>query len=429
MSIHRPSQILAIVVALFMSASFAFATGSKESGAQKPTALSFLEVMTSPSRTELIRSLITKYEADHPGVTINLISPPYEQADNKLTVMLSAKSPLDVVEVRDITVKQYANNNFLASLEPYLAKWSDTSQLLPLTLQAARTVNNTAFLLPEFFYIKALFVRTDILQKLGVTQMPTTIAQMYALAKQVTNPANNQYGYDIRGQGAPYNISDPLILSDIPNVDPNNLYQTTDGKSVFDNPQFVKSLQAYIDLYKSAVPSDGVNWGFNEQVNSFVSGITPFLIQDPDTVPLLNQHLKADQYTVVPFPVGASGKAYLSYGFAGLGIPAYSANKDAAWQFIAWFSAPQQNAEFCKQYGPLPNSTTAFKTDPYFSTGVYKAWATETSDPGKYVFVRPPLDSPKYPGWGQVEQQYMQAALLGQMRAADAAAKWAAYWK
>jgi len=172
-----------------------------------------------------------------------------------------------------------------------------------------------------------------------------------------------------------------------------------------------------------------VNWGFNDQINSFVSGITPLLVQDPDTVPLLNQQLKPDQYTVIPMPVGKSGKSYLSYGFGGLGIPAYSTNKAAAWGFVSWFSAPAQNAEFCKQYGPLPNSTTAFDSNPYFSTGVYKAWATETSDAAKYQFVRPPLNSPKYPGWDQVQQQYMQSALLGQITAAQAAEKWAAYWK
>ena len=33
------------------------------------------------------------------------------------------------------------------------------------------------------------------------------------------------------------------------------------------------------------------------------------------------------------------------------------------------------------------------------------------------------------PGWGQMQQQTMQAALLGQITAEEAAAKWAAYWR
>lgn len=420
---------LALFVVCLLCAGVAFANGAKESSAKKTVTLNFIEVLTSPSRTKLLKSFITKYEQMNPGVTINLISPPYQQADNKLAVMMSTKSPLDIAEIRDITVKQFANNNELTSLEPYLKSWSHTSTLLPLALKAARTVDKTAYLIPDYFYIKGLFVRTDIMKKLGITKMPTTVAGLYALSKQITNASKNQYGFDFRGKGAAFNDSDPLIISNVPNVDPNNLYMTKSGKTVYATPQFVQALQAYINLYKNAVPSDGVNWGFNDQINSFVSGITPLLVQDPDTVPLLNQQLKPDQYTVIPMPVGSTGKAYLSYGFGGLGIPSYSSNKAAAWKFISWFSAPAQNSAFCKAYGPLPNSTTAFKSNPYFSTGVYKAWAEETSDPAKYEFVSPPLSSSKYPGWDQVQQQYMQAALLGQMTAAQAAAKWDAYWK
>jgi multiple sugar transport system substrate-binding protein len=402
---------------------------AQASAAAEPIKLNFLEVMTSPGRTAVLKDMIAKFEADHPNITINLISPPYEQADNKLTLMMNAREPLDIVEVRELTEKQYVNNGLLENLEPRLKSWPDAKTLLPITLSAARSVDNTAYLIPESFYIKALFLRTDVLKKLGVDAVPTTMQQFYDLAKKITKPANNQYGFAFRGKGNAYRASDYLILSDLSNVDVKFAYRTTDGKTVFDDPQFVKSLKAYIDLFKTAVPADGINWGFNEQINAFVSGIAPFLVQDPDTVPLVDQQLGRDKYTVVPMPLGASGKTYCTYGFAGLSIPSYSKNKDAAWEFIKFFSAPKQNAEFNKKYGPLPIHSVAFKDDPYFSTGVYKAWAVQMSTPDKYVFVNYPWNAPQFPGWGQLQQQHMQAALLGQMTAEEAAAKWASYWK
>ncbi len=399
------------------------------SPAAEPIKLNFVEVMTSPARTAVLKDVIKRFEAEHPSISINLISPPYEQADNKLTLMLNAKEPLDIVEVRNQTVMQYANNKLLENLEPRLKSWTEAKTLLPVTLAAARTVDNTAYLLPEYFYIKALFVRTDILKRLGIETMPATMQQLYEQAKKITKPAANQFGFGFRGKGNAYRHSDLMILSDLPNVDVKNAYRTTDGKTVFEDPRFVQALKAYIDLFKNAVPADGINWGFNEQVNAFASGITPYLIQDPDTVPLLDQQLGREKYTVVPMPLGATGKSYLDYGFAGLGIPSYSKNKDAAWEFIKYFSAPKQNAEFDKKYGPLPIHSVTYKEDPYFSTGVYKAWATELSTPDKYIFVTYPMNAPQYPGWTQVQQQSMQAALLGQITAEDAAAKWAAYWK
>lgn len=398
--------------------------------AAEPIKLNFIERHTSPVRGVIMKDIIKTFEATHPNITINLISPPFDQAENKMTLMMNAREPLDIVECSNITLKQLVNNGLVENLESRLKSWPDAKTLLPMALAAARDVDNTAYVLPHVFFMKALYMRTDILKKLGVNTIPTTVQQLYDLAKKITNPAANQYGFDFRGRGTAYRVSDWLILSDLPNIDLKDAYRTTDGKTVFENPLFVKALKAYIDLFKTAVPPDGINWGFNEQVTAFVSGIAPFLIQDPDTLAPVDEALGGrDKYTVVPMPLGASGKTYLDYGFAGLAIPSYSKNSDAAWEFIKFFDAPKQNAEFARKWGPLPVHSVTYKEDPYFATGVYKAWAVEMSTPDKYVFVHFPTDSPLFPGWGQVQQQWMQAALLGQITAEEAAAKWASYWK
>jgi multiple sugar transport system substrate-binding protein len=391
--------------------------------------LNLLERYTSPERTAFIKDVVKTFEAAHPNITINVISPPFDQAEAKLNMMINAKEPLDIVEISNLTIKQFVNNGLLENLESRVAKWPDAKTWLPLTFSAARFVDNTAYLMPEFYFIKALFMRTDVLKRLGVDTVPTTMQQLYDLSRKITKPAANQYGFAFRGKGNPYRTSDYMILADLPNVDPKNVYRTTDGKAVFEHPQFVKSLKAYIELFKTAVPPDGINWGFSEQVNAFASGVAPLLIQDPDTVALVDRQIGRDKYTVVPMPLGISGKTYLDYGFGGLAIPSYSTNKDAAWEFMKLFSAPKQNAELCKKYGPLPTHAVTYKEDPYFSTGVYKAWAVEMNTPDKYTFVRFPTDSPVFPGWAQVQQQSMQAALLGQITAEEAAAKWAGYWK
>ena len=49
--------------------------------ANAATTLNYLEVLTSPERTALLKETIAEYEARNPGIKINLISHPYEQAD------------------------------------------------------------------------------------------------------------------------------------------------------------------------------------------------------------------------------------------------------------------------------------------------------------------------------------------------------------
>ena len=419
--------VLFVLVLVLLLLSPVFAAGTKE--AAGPVNLTFVETITSPSRTAQIMELLAKYEARNPHVKINLVSPPYEQSDNKLTLMLNSNQELDIIEVRDHTVKQFVNNKKLVDLTPYLAAWDEGDDLLPLTIAAANTVDDTPYLLPQFFYVKGLFVRTDVLAKYGFTTMPKTTDELYAMSKAITGKDRNQYGFGFRGKGSSFKISDILILSDVPNISADNIYQTEDGRFAFSTPEARKAVAAYVDRYKHAVPSDGVNWGFSEQVNAFISGSTPFLVQDPDTVGMVADALDPELYTVIPMPIGASGKTYLDYGFAGLGIPTTSKHPDLAWDFISFMINAENNADFCKVYGPLPVHTSTYANDPFFSSGVYKSWETEMSDPDNYVFVKYPLDSPKYPGWAQVQEQTMQSLLLGNTTVDQAIKSWEDYWK
>ncbi|AEF80388.1 ABC transporter substrate-binding protein [Leadbettera azotonutricia] len=421
-------KLLASLLIALTVLGFAFAGGKQQASSGK-IELNFLEVMTSPGRTEVLKGMIAEYEKSHPNVTINLISPPYEQADSRLAMSLNAQEPLDVVEVRDLTVTGYVNNGWLTDLTSYFNSWNEASSLLSVTKEAATAVGGKPYFVPQWFMIKALFLRTDILAKLGVSKNPETQDELYALAKRITNPAQNQFGFTLRGKGNPFKSSDPLIISDVSNVDIENLYKLKNGTSVYDSPEFLAGLKSYVDLYKNATPSDSINWGFNEQINAFVSGITPILVQDPDTVPLLDESLSRDQYTVIPMPKGRSNTSYLDYGYAGYGIPNYSKNKDAAWEFIAFLSSYSQNSAFCKAYGALPIHTTSYTSDPYFSTGVYQAWQKEMNTPGLFTFIKYPYDSPKFAGWAQIQEQYIQSTLLGQTTPEQAAKAWADYWK
>jgi len=368
--------IVSVLISIFLLVSVASFSESEK------VTLNFIEVMTSPDRTELLKEIISDFEELHPNIQINLISPPYEQSDQKATLMLSTNQPLDIIEVRDFTLKQFVNNKKLLNLESYLASWPDSKTLLPVILESARAVDNTAYMVPQVLYEKALFYRTDIL---GINYVPRTWYELFDMCKEITNPAKNQYGLSFRGKNNPIQHCDIVTGSFLDNIDVNNIYRKTDGKIVFNDPRAVQGLKLYTRFFKETAPKDAINWGFNEQVNAFVSGITPFLIQDPDTIPLLDKMLGRDKYKVAPLPVGPSGKAYIGYSFTGLGIPSYSEHKKEAWEFMEYILSPEVNAYFNKNYGPLPIHSVTYETDPYFSTEAYQAWAYMQEHPEKYV--------------------------------------------
>lgn len=418
---------LMVMLSVFLCvAGMSFASGSQETQGGEKVHLVFCESNTSPGRTAVIQSLIDEYEAANPNVDIELVSPPYEQADNKITMMLNSSQQLDIVEVRDMTHKQYVNNGNLLDLTPYLESWDERGDYMDLPYQMSCNVDETPYILTHCLYLKALLVRTDILEEYGI-EIPTTMNEMFEAAKTLTAKGNNQYGYAFRGKSNTYKISDNIMFGNVGNIDPEMCYQTTDGKFWLDSDAGRAVLEQYVDLYKNGSPADSINWGFNEQINGFVSGTTPFLIQDPDVIGSLEGQLDPALYETVPLPVGSTGKRYIDVGYNGFAITSSCEHPDEAWAFISWLCGAEKNAELCKAYGPLPVFQSTYDTDDYFSSDKYQAWADELVDPNTVV-VNYPLDSALFPGWGQVNEQAMQALLMGNATVEDTINTFKEYW-
>ncbi len=51
------------------------------------------------------------------------------------------------------------------------------------------------------------------------------------------------------------------------------------------------------------------------------------------------------------------------------------------------------------------------------------------NDSSRYVFIKYPLGSEKFPGWSQVQEQHMQSTLLGKETPEEAVKQWSNYWK
>ena len=74
--------------------------GSSQVTSNEPITITMVESLTSPDRTAIIREIADKFEAQNKNVTVEIISPPLEGADQKISQMLQAKEKVDIVEVR-----------------------------------------------------------------------------------------------------------------------------------------------------------------------------------------------------------------------------------------------------------------------------------------------------------------------------------------
>ncbi len=390
--------------------------------------LNVIQVFTSPDRTKILQEIIKKFEERNPGVKINLISPPYETAYQKVYTMVATRQPLDVVEVGDWSLSALASMGGLENLEPYIANWEGAKHLLPNLLEFARIYKGTAYLVPNAVYAKTLFLRTDVLKKFGITEPPKTMLEMYGMARFITDPTKGQFGYNFRGKGYPTDFIDLVVTSFFDDIDPENMYLTKDGKLIWEDPRAKLGLELYVKLFKDTAPEDSINWGFSEQINSFSSGIAPILFQDPDTLGFIKDSLSG-KFITAPVPVGPSGKAYPHYGFSGWGIVSYSKHKDLAWKFIEFFNSPEIIAFWCKNYGVLPPDLRVYERDPFFKSDMYKGWIEMFNDPERYQFTKQPIWHEKWYEWTSFQEKTMQKVLMGKMTIDQVLKEWTEFWK
>ncbi len=67
------------------------------SSALADTTLKLVEVITSPERTETLKSIVGKFEAANPGTKVEIISLPWGEAFQKFATMVSAGEVPDVM--------------------------------------------------------------------------------------------------------------------------------------------------------------------------------------------------------------------------------------------------------------------------------------------------------------------------------------------
>ncbi|HEX2146034.1 MAG TPA: sugar ABC transporter substrate-binding protein, partial [Pseudorhizobium sp.] len=207
--------------------------------------LKLVEVITSPERTETLKSIVSTFEKENPGTTVEIISLPWNEAFQKFATMVSAGDTPDVMEMPDTWLSLYANNGMLESLEPYLAEWENTKELTPRALELGRGVGNTAYMLPYGFYLRAMFYNKKLLADAGVSEPPKTMEEFTA-ASEAVSKLPGKYGYCMRG--GPGGLNGWMIFG--ASMAGDNKYFTEDGSSTMNSEGWTKGLEWMVDLYQ-----------------------------------------------------------------------------------------------------------------------------------------------------------------------------------
>ncbi|TDO51706.1 multiple sugar transport system substrate-binding protein [Kribbella sp. VKM Ac-2527] len=325
---------------------------------------------------------LVKPFTEETGTAVETVPIPWDSVDQKFTTAVASGNGPDVLQIGVSKLRTFADSGALLPLDDEtLANHKNlaSSNFLDGVAGDATAVDGKVVSLPWVSDTRVLFYRTDILSAAGVAGPPATWDELRADAKKLSGRGAGKFGFHV-----------PQWDSALPVTMTRNFggdIVGSDGKINFGTPEFEKAVDLYTGLYSDkSVPT---NSDF-DQVQGFVSGVTPMLVSGPYLAAAIKQAAPQldGKWIVAPMPKAVTGTSLLAG--SNLGIWKSTKNKDAALQLLDFLSRPDTQVKWFGLDGQLPTVKAAL-ADPKLS-----------SDPLAAVYSKQLMDSkllPLVPNW------------------------------
>ncbi len=158
--------------------------------------------IVSNSQMQDAISLSYLFEREHPGMHLNFVSLPENEARAKITADVSTQGgEFDVVMISNYETPMWSANGWLVNLQPYIdaTPGYDASDFLP-QLRATLSHNGDLYSVPFYGESSFLMYRKDLMAKAGIT-MPArpTWTQVAQIAARMHDARKGQAGICLRG--------------------------------------------------------------------------------------------------------------------------------------------------------------------------------------------------------------------------------------
>lgn len=338
--------------------------------------VTMVTILGNETRDQLMEDLVSSVSDT---IELEIISPPHEQAHEKILAMLQAGEDVDIIE--DGISRAYIDNGWIQDITEYVEAWDEYDTYLPSLQERQAIYDGKVYGLFFGRYQRCLYYRVDWLEEAGI-EVPTTWNELYDAAVALTDPSQNRYGYAMRGNvnGSDYmqmllqaSLGSELIDLNTPNI-------TKEGKSIYEYPEAIEACEYWINLYNNASNPDSLAWGFPESVEAFYSGTAAFLINDSEVIATCEEYMEEGTWNTAPLPVhDETGESWFPQGGSNFAITSFSENKDEAFEALSIICGEEGNLELSKINGTLPVHTNAVD-DPFFGEGYYIAYSNMGSD-------------------------------------------------
>lgn len=287
----------------------------------------------------VVKSLISEYESQNPGVKIKYVRQSKEDYRERLTNALAKGTGPDVFRFHNSWVPMFRNE--LDTVPPSVYSGSDFATTFFPVATSDLTYGSGLVGVPLEYDGLTLYINEEIFEKSGKS-IPTTWNELRQIAKELTvideNGTITQSGVALgRTENVDHwpEIVGLLMLQN--GVDLNN----PTGKIAEDALQFFTLFSGVDGVWDTTLPASTVAFSSGKLAMYFGPSWRAFEIRQQ------NPNLRFKTYPVPQLPkteVNEPDVAYASYWVEG--VWARSKNKDAAWNFVKFLSSNEALTQF-----------------------------------------------------------------------------------
>jgi len=320
----------------------------------------FWTMQLQPQFTDYFNQLIAQFQSENPGTTVRWVDVPWADMQSKILTAVSAKTAPDVVNLNPDFASQLAGRNAWLTLDDKIPA-DVQQQYLPKIWQAGRLDGKT-FGIPWYLTTSVAIVNTNLMQQAGISQPPTTYAELATVARQIKEKTGKHAFFVTFVPEDSAEVMQSFVQMGATLLD-------EQGKAAFNTPEGKAVFQYWTDLYQAdLLPREVLTQGHRRAIELYQAGETAILSSGPQFLKTIetNAPAIAKVSTAAPQITGDTGAKNVAV--MNLVVPRDTDQPDAAVKFALFVTNNANQLAFAKAANVLP-STTAALQDSYFTAG------------------------------------------------------------
>ncbi|MEU0074262.1 ABC transporter substrate-binding protein [Streptomyces sp. NPDC006332] len=319
--------------------------GSGQTGTSSFEGRGPITFVSGKDTTGTRQPLIDRWNKLHPTEKVTFIQLPSDADTQRQQMIQNAETKSDAYTVLYLDVvwtSEFAAHRWI---EPLPAKQFPLDKMLKPVVETAK-YRDGLYAVPSASDGGLLYYRTDLLKKAGVTQPPTTWAEMKSDCAEVKKLPEAKGMSCYAGQfqkyeGLTVNFSEAVNSAGGTVTDSN-------GKPDVDTPAAKKGLDFLVDSFKDGtIPKEAATYQEEESRQAFQAGKLIFLRNWPYVYSLASKSDIAGKFAVAPLP-GLDGPGSSSLGGHNLALSSFAKNKATALDFMKFYSSEETSKYFLK---------------------------------------------------------------------------------